>query len=179
MDLPPRLIDQARRGDQGAFESIVRCYEHSALTTAFRIVGQQNDAEDVRQTVFVKLWKAPSRMPIEGFEAWLKRCVINESITYLRKRKRERKRDIAAQQSNTVTNDALQSEELEMLQNAMESLAPELRAIVSLRFDDRLTIREMASVLQQSPSTVQSKLQRCLSVLRSAMQSGSVQRLES
>ena len=160
---------QAR--DAHAFATVVRTYQHEMLCTAFRIIGRQADAEEIRQRVLLRIWESPHKLPsAESFEAWLRRCVVNASITWLRKEKRERQRnaDIAA---TLVSSAASRThDDVEQLKASLAKLPPEQRAMLSLKFDQQLTVREIGRVFEQSHTTVQSKLNRAIEKLRSLMQ---------
>ena len=160
-----------RERDLEAFERVVHAFQHEMLCVATRIIGQQADAEEVRQQILLRIWQSPQGLPnAEHFSAWLRRCVINESISLLRKKKREHRlqAEIPAE-SQQVSND--QSDlDVEQLRVAMQQLDAEQRALLALRFDQQLTVREIGQVFQQSHSTIQSKLERAIKSLRSLMQ---------
>ena len=80
-------------GDNAAFTTLVRMWEQRLLTTAYRVVGDLSDAEEVRQTVLVKLAQSPQTLPNSSrFSGWLRRCVVNEAISLLRRRGAEANR---------------------------------------------------------------------------------------
>jgi RNA polymerase sigma factor (sigma-70 family) len=81
------LIASLLKRDPDAFTEIVRAFEESISRTAYRIVGQHSDADEVRQKVFLKVWQAPKKLPQpDKLAAWLRRCTVNESIATLRRR---------------------------------------------------------------------------------------------
>jgi RNA polymerase sigma-70 factor, ECF subfamily len=82
-------LKRLREGNTHAFEQIVYSYQHEMLCVATRIIGQLADAEEVRQRVLIRIWQSREKLPkAASFEAWLRRCVVNESISHLRQRKR-------------------------------------------------------------------------------------------
>ena len=167
-----QLLDRLRRRDPAAFAQIVRTYEQVMLRTAYRIVGQQADAEEVRQTIWLKVWQSPDKLPQSTkFGTWIRRCVVNESIVILRRRQREQRRNTNSSETLAqVVEQTDWNDEAECLRKAMTKLEPEQRAMLSLRFDEQLTIREIANILEQPHTTVQSKLKRTIGQLRERLE---------
>lgn len=168
------LIERLRRRDRAAFTQIVRTFEHQMLRTAYRIVGQQSDAEEVRQSVLLKVWQSPEKIPErKSFEFWIRRCVINEAIELLRGRQREHKRNSnSLSQRPAASGPDERDDDAEHLKAALGNLEPEQRAILSLRFDEQCTIREIGDILDQPHTTVQSKLNRAIDQLRKLLNPG-------
>src|SRR5205809_6007953 len=76
------LVDQAKRGDVGAYEELVRMHQNLAARTAYGITGQAADAQDAVQEAFVKAYRPLGRFR-EGaaFRPWLLRIVANQAIS--------------------------------------------------------------------------------------------------
>lgn len=167
-----KLLDRLLHRDRAAFTQFVRTYEHQMLRTAHRIVGQQADAEEVRQTVLLKIWQSPDTLPqASQLSQWIRRCVINESIDILRRRQREQLRNSNSAASHTQhAEQADWKDDAVNLRTAMNALEPEQRAMLSLRFDEQYSIREIASILDQPHTTVQSKLNRTIAQLRELLE---------
>lgn len=169
--LDDERIERIRHGDADAFSAMVREHEHGMLCSAFRILGQQADAEEVRQCVLLRIWQSPQKLPSANrLAGWLHRCVVNESIARLRRKKREQLRD--AQLAETLPSSVIEQKECEFerLRNAMAKLDPELRAILSLKFDEQMTVREIGDVLETPYTTIQSRLKKAVEKIRSLMQ---------
>jgi RNA polymerase sigma-70 factor, ECF subfamily len=172
------LIARFAAGDRAAFTSLVRIWEHRLLTIAYRVVGNLHDAEEVRQTVLVKLARSPQKLPdASRFAGWLRRCTVNEAISCLRRRrsddpKRAPLDDTLADRSPSPAEGAIGAEQSKRLLQAISRLDPDLRGLVSLRFDEGLTIREIAEVVQRPPMTVHSQLMRAIGQLRLLLRPG-------
>ncbi|MCA9175125.1 MAG: sigma-70 family RNA polymerase sigma factor [Planctomycetales bacterium] len=166
------LLQQVRRHDTAAFTQFVRRHEQSMLRTAYRIVGQIADAEEVRQVLLMRIWQSPDQLPPAGqLGGWLQRCVINESIALLRRRQRDQRQLAGVSETvPTATQPPDWDGETERLRHALNELEPEQRALLALRFDEQLTLRQIAEVLGQPHTTVQSKLQRAIGQLRARLQ---------
>lgn len=144
------------------------------LRVAFRIVGNQADAEDVRQAVLTRIWQRPDSLPkAKQLPGWIHRCVTNESIDTVRRLQRERSRNqnMAPSQHEYVEpfQPAGPSDESEQLKQALQGLSLEQRAILALRFDEQMTVRQIAEVMQQPHTTVHAKLTRGIHELRSKL----------
>lgn len=85
------LIQRVKAGDQKAFEAIFNHYVSRVYRQAFKLVGNEADAEDVVQEVFLLVYrKAKSFLGKSEFSTWLYRLTANASLTKLRQRKKEK-----------------------------------------------------------------------------------------
>jgi RNA polymerase sigma-70 factor, ECF subfamily len=171
-----KLVEQFCSGDRSALAALVRIWEHRLLTIAYRVVGNLQDAEEVRQAVLVKLVQLSTGLPDPSrFAGWMRRCVVNEAIDWLRRRsethRTERFDDTIACRSSSPAQQAMAAERLQRLRQALRQLDPDLRALVSLRFDEGLTIREIAEVVEKPPMTVHSQITRAVGQLRQLLAS--------
>src|SRR5689334_24735786 len=82
------LIRAAQKGDQDAFEQLVRAYDHSVLRLAMNLLRSPEDARDVYQEAFLRVYKNIQTFRFDcSFHTWLYRIVTNICLDYLRKRK--------------------------------------------------------------------------------------------
>jgi len=83
------LIDRCQQGDDRAFEELVTRYRTRVASIAYQVLGNYEDARDVAQEVFIKLYRGISGFdPHKKFFTWLYRLTVNASIDYLRAKKR-------------------------------------------------------------------------------------------
>src|SRR6266567_1162035 len=83
------LLAACRRGDPAAFEEVVRATYRHVYTQALRLVGDRQEAEDVVQEAFLRVFRGLSGFRGEAqFETWLYRIVANTAMSYLRRRQR-------------------------------------------------------------------------------------------
>jgi RNA polymerase sigma factor (sigma-70 family) len=168
------LVEQARRGDVGAYEELVRIYQWLAVRTAYVITGEASEAQDASQEAFVKAYYALRRFR-EGapFRPWLLRIVANEAINR-RNAARRRGRLALRVAESRLPDDAAPSPEAAALGHelrtelvaAMNRLRPEDRLVVAYRFFFDLSEAEMAEALGCRRGTVKSRLSRALERLR-------------
>lgn len=156
------------------FADLVSRWEKSLFVTAYRILSNAADAEEARQNVLLRILDNLQRMPDSDLEPWIRRCVINESLAVLRRRKRELRANErhAADQNGFTSCQSSQVDHRETsaaVQAALAKLDPETRAILSMQFDADMTIREIAAVVEKPHTTVQSQLTAALRKLRSKL----------
>src|ERR1700736_839647 len=96
------LIQNAKAGDDAAFNQVVLAYRKRILGTISRLIGRPEDVEDVAQEVFIRLYFSLGQLRTpEVFEPWLYRLTVNASYDYLRKSRRRiesRMADLSEQQ---------------------------------------------------------------------------------
>jgi RNA polymerase sigma-70 factor (ECF subfamily) len=158
---------KAQAGDIAAFTEIVSCYQRRVISTAWRILGDQTEALDAAQEVFLRLHRyLRSFDPDQDFGAWLYRMVVNACHDARRRRPRHISLD-----DDTVRN-ALQSlrsphdveasagalEDERMLTAALATLSEKERAALVLRDLEGLSTVEVAEILGSSPTTVRSQI---------------------
>src|SRR5215813_15038400 len=101
------LIRAAQRGDQDAFEQLVRAYDQSVLKLAMNLLRSTEDASDVYQEAFLRVYKNLHSFRFDcSFHTWLYRIVTNLCLDHLRKRK-VRKEESAVMQTVEGTMDRL------------------------------------------------------------------------
>src|SRR3990172_1680742 len=80
------LIRQAQRGDRAAFEQLVRLYEGGVLRLALQVVRSEDEAKDVYQEAFLKIYRSLGRFRFESrFSTWVYRVVMNVCLDHLRR----------------------------------------------------------------------------------------------
>src|SRR3989339_987602 len=82
------IIIAAKKGDMRAFEKILYIYEKRIYSHLYRIVGQKEDAEDLTQTTFLKLYKNIKSINLDkNFNAWVYKIATNTAYDWLRKKR--------------------------------------------------------------------------------------------
>lgn len=89
MHVPPELVEAARRGEQGAFDELVRETHRGVFSLVYRIVGNQDDAADVTQDAYIRAWRGLRTFRGDAeFSTWLHRIAANTALTFLKRRGR-------------------------------------------------------------------------------------------
>ena len=172
------LIRAAAAGDRDAFDELVRIKRERVVRTAMQITGNLDDALDVAQGVFLKLWQGLDRFdPRRKFDTWLYRITVNAAIDMLRSRG---PRGILqplppepAEIGAVTEADADEALDLGRLQQAFlrlaGGLAPKQRAAFVLREIEGLETAEVARVMGVTESTVRNHLMQARRLLRAGL----------
>ena len=147
-------------GDAGAFEILLERYERNVFNGALRMVNNRDDASDITQNVFLKVYENLGRFDARyKFFSWIYRITINESINFLRQRKAVDPVDDELPSTQRGPLETLRGTELcEAIQDALMSLKPDHRTVIVLRHFHGCTYSEMSEILEIREETVKSRL---------------------
>ncbi len=168
------LVRRTREGQEDAFAALVARYEKRAFWVAFHVVGRVEDARDVAQEAFVRLFRSLDRYDFaRSFYTWFYRIVMNLAIDQLRKIRSARSTSIEDFVSAmTDEREPLASQPLEraeedrLVWSVLEKLDPRLRAVLVLRDIHGLSCREIAPILRVTHATARWRLHRGRQVFR-------------
>jgi len=173
LDLLPAAID----GDVDAFEAIVRRYQGRIVSLARTLTGAPDDAEDVAQEVFVRVYRSLGTFRREStFRTWLYRVAVNVSRSHRARRQRQAPvwRDSGA--GDETTFDPPDATDIEgglvardAIERALGALPEELRVAVTLRDVHGLEYRDIATTTGVPIGTVESRIFRARQRLRVAL----------
>jgi RNA polymerase sigma-70 factor (ECF subfamily) len=165
-----QLIERCLQGDQAAWEAIVRQHWRKVFNVAYKFVGKHDEAEDLTQEIFLKLFKSLDTFDRRAnFQTWLISVSRNLCIDHYRSVRKEREtidRDVDAGDLSPASSDtgpyaALEhSDRRELLRHALDELAPTLRSAVMLRDIHELSYQEIAERLGLPEGTVKSRINR-------------------
>lgn len=172
------LIAKAKRGDRGAYETLVRQYERLAFRTAYVLTGDAGDAEEAAQSAFLNAYTNLSRFRVDApFRPWILRIVANEARNRRRSRKRHRLHEVAEKDGQewpapepAVDLQLLARERSAWLVAHINELNESDRAVIHCRYTLDLSELEMAEVLGCARGTVKSRLSRALGRLRQRLE---------
>jgi RNA polymerase sigma-70 factor (ECF subfamily) len=155
-----RLVEAAASGNVGAFSELVHEYRGRVLRTASGILGSTEEAEDVAQEVFVRVWNNLSRYRAEGsISSWIYRVAVNAAIDALRRRQKEVPLDEWHRDPTEAPEEtALRHDRARRVREALASLPPGARSALILREYEQLSYKEIAEALQIPIGTVMSRL---------------------
>ena len=164
------LIERCLSGDQAAWEDIVRLYRRKVFNIAYKFVGRHDEAEDLTQDVFLKVFKSLRTFDRRAnFSTWLISVSRNLCIDHYRSARREREtinRDVDPSDLTPVAPGVSAYGRLEhrdrvsLLRAALVELPPTLRTAVMLRDIQELTYQEIADRLDLPEGTVKSRINR-------------------
>lgn len=162
-----RWLDDARGGDEAAFTALVEAHRERVFRTAYRLLGNAEDARDAAQLVFLRLHRSLARIHRDGsVEAWLYKVTVNIARDAQRRAaRRESLRRLwgarpASAQSAEGPKRIAESEARERLHALLRDLPPREREAIVLRDIEGLTTAEVAEALGSTENTVRSQISR-------------------
>lgn len=173
-DKEQKLIKKCVNGDLKAFDELIEKYEKTAYNIAFRMLKNPEDAMDVSQEAFIKVFKSIKTFNFESaFSTWLYRIVTNTCLDFLRKRNTnvysidnpihtdegEIERDIP---DESDTPEELLEKKLtkELVNNSISKLDENHRVVIILRDIQGFSYEEISKIIDCSIGTVKSRINR-------------------
>lgn len=180
------LIRQAQAGDHGAFEQLVRAYDQSVLRLAMNLLRSPEDARDVYQEAFLRVYKNLHSFRFDcSFHTWLYRIVTNICLDHLRRRKVRKEESPVVETAEGqvdrmehVEEDAAESNPERTLWNrqlkgriqaALRDLTPRERMVFELRHYQGLRLRNIGEVLGTSEEAAKNCLFRATQKMRAVL----------
>ena len=165
------LVRRAQQQDEEAFAQLYEVHFDRIYRYVVLRIGNEMEAEDLTQQVFLKALKSISAFKWKGapFSAWLFRIAHNQIVDYLRKRKKHMADPL--EEAVTMSNSNPQSEverklDIERLLSATQRLTEAQREVISLRFTSELSIAEVARVMGKSEGAVKALQHSAIVALR-------------
>lgn len=178
-----KLIEKAAGGDVEAFEKIIEEYQNIVYSIALRMSGNETDAFDMAQEVFIKLYRNLSKFDGRSkLSTWIYRVASNTCLDELKKRKRIRDNTKSLNEEFETADDnvvleikdtkPLPEEEIEnseikeTLNSAILKLSDQHKEVIILRDIEGFSYEEIADITKNSVGTVKSRLSRARAALR-------------
>jgi RNA polymerase sigma-70 factor (ECF subfamily) len=160
-----QIIGRCLEGDVKAQFMLYKNYSVAMYNIAIRITGNRMDAEDVLQESFVTVFERLGELQsLDSFSAWLKRIVLNNSISCIRKRKIVFE-DLDAVSVNDDDEEFDMNVDPAVVHNAIKELPDGSRSVLVLHAMEGYKHREIADMLSISESTSKSQYKRALELL--------------
>jgi RNA polymerase sigma-70 factor (ECF subfamily) len=172
------FVTKARSGDADAFRALVERHSRPLFRLAFRMTGNQHDAEDAVQESFLRAWRQLGRFDERAsFGTWLYRIAPNCSLDVMRSRKRrsnlsEVEDPVLALPSGDPTPErvAMSGEVRERVAEAMDELSASERTAFVLRHFEGLRMEDVGRVLGCQPGAAKHSVFRAVQKLRRALE---------
>lgn len=172
------LMQRIKNGDMAAFEQLVVLHQRAVIGTVAKMLGSPDDAEDIAQQVFVRIWKSAKRYePKAKFTTWM--FTITRNLVFNEMRRRQRKPAVSMdereeqyhltapdEKTGTPADAALQRELEAAVDAAIQALPEKQRLAVILRRYEELPYEEIAGILDLSLPAVKSLLFRARALLK-------------
>ena len=169
------LIVAAQNGDKSAFEELIYLYDKNVLGIAYSFVGSSEDAKDIYQEVFLRVYKSIKKFEFRSeFSTWLYRVTTNVCLTYRSQKKKlaytsldEEYNDEDGEQrslADTLTggektdDQAVGSEISEQIENGLKKLSPQQKMVFTLKHYKGYKIKEISSMMNCTEGTVKNYL---------------------
>jgi RNA polymerase sigma-70 factor (ECF subfamily) len=180
------LIRAVQRGDQDAFEQLVRAYDQSVLRLAMNLLRSPEDARDVFQEAFLRVFRSIDSFRFDcSFHTWLYRIVTNICLDYLRKRKvrkeepavvdtvdgpMDRMNDFEEEAAHADPERNFRNTQLgQRIEGALDSLTPRERMVFELRHYQGLRLRNIGDMLGTSEEAAKNCLFRATQKMRAQL----------
>ena len=181
------LIRAAQRGDEDAFERLVRSYDQSVLRIASNLLRSPEEARDVYQEAFLKVYRNLHQFRFDcSFHTWLYRIVTNICLDRLRRRKVRREESTLVETAEGVVDRAVQAvekapasdPERQMLNRelgsriaaALNELTPRERTVFELRHYEGLRLRAIGEVIGTTEEAAKNCLFRATQKMRASLE---------
>lgn len=177
--LDQQLVADYIAGDEKSLEILIKRYLKPIYSFICRYVGNSQDAEDITQEVFMKVWRNLKKFDQQkSFKTWIFSIAKNSSIDWLKKKKTIPFSNFENEAGeNLLTKRLVDPAPLpyelleragisEIVNKAMNQLTPQYRMVLFLRYNDHFTFREIAEVLGEPLNTVKSRHRRAIILLK-------------
>jgi len=170
------LVRRAMQGEQDAFAALVARYQKRAFWVAYHVVGRTEDARDIVQEAFVRLFRSLPRYDhARSFYTWFYRIIMNLAIDQLRRQRHgttysldDMAPHLVDDRSASGEQMAVQREERALVWKVLEQLDPRFRAVLVLRDLHGLSCREIAPILRVTHATARWRLHKGRQLFREA-----------
>lgn len=167
------LVERCLGGEQDAFTALVRRYQRPIYNAAYRVLGREEDASDVTQTVFLKVAENLGGFdPRFRFFSWIYRIAMNESLNLLRRYGRDQPLgEDEPEGPETVGPEwrAAEAQASARIQKVLMAMKPADRAVITLRHFSDCSYEEIGQVLEIDVKTVKSRLFEARSRMRALL----------
>ncbi len=177
------LIQLVQRGNMDAFEQLVQRYDKQVLTIAAGYVNSADDAKDIYQEVFLRVYKGLPRFRYESeFSTWLFRITTNACLSHKLRRSRHTHTSLDREYGSGEGRDYTLTETLtdgtkadqrahdteisERIELALKSLSPRQRLVFTMKHYDGFKIREIAGMMKCGEGTVKKYLFEAIARMR-------------
>ena len=171
-DRDAALVNDCKNGDRRAMSQLVSQYQRPVYNAAYRILGNKDDAADITQTVFLKVFEHIADYDAKfKFFSWIYRIAINESLNQVKKRRMQE--PLADSQASPWQGPAeeLDSKTLcDRVQDALSQLNEDYRTVVVLKYISGCSYQQIGEILQLPEKTVKSRLYSARQLMKKTLQ---------
>ncbi|HOR86618.1 MAG TPA: sigma-70 family RNA polymerase sigma factor [Bacillota bacterium] len=177
------IVNQCLAGDVNAFEALIERYKRAVYNTAYRMMGNREEAEDVSQEAFIRMYNSLSRYnPEYKFITWALKITTNLCLDNLRKRKAETvpidEWFEIKDEKDTPEEEYIRKESQRLVQDAIMKLPDKYREFLILFHHRNLSYQEIMDVTGESLTIVKNRLYRARQMLKEELINRKKERIE-
>jgi RNA polymerase sigma-70 factor (ECF subfamily) len=168
-EIDTALVRACQRGDIEAFEQIFRVYRNPVFRLAYRFTGNRDDAEDLTQEIFLKVFENISSFRYESsFATWLYRIAVNTCMNFQRDKKPAESLGVTDDLGSSVSPEAIceRGELQRKIEAEIASLPSPLKIAFLLVVVEGMTYREASEILGLSVDALRMRVSRARQILR-------------
>lgn len=175
-----KVIKRCKRGEEAAFAEILQRYRGPIYSLCFRMTRNSEDANDLAQEVFIKVFGLLDRFDEQyAFSSWLFRIATNHSIDHLRRNRLRflsldgvtgrdgEEYELQLPHKGPAPDTMLERKQaIQRLEEVIADLPPHYKAVTLLRHDQHLSYEEIAEILQLPLGTVKARIHRARNLIQ-------------
>jgi RNA polymerase sigma-70 factor, ECF subfamily len=176
------LVLSYLNGDSESLEILIRSYLKPIYSFVYRYVGNKQEAEDITQETFVKIWRNLKKFDrSKSFKTWIFQIAKNTALDVIKKKKAIPFSEFENEEGENILTETMKDPALlptelleksdiaRVLSGALEQLSSKYRMVLFLRYNDHFNFREIAESLGESINTVKSRHRRALGMLKNLL----------
>lgn len=168
------LVARIRSGDQLAVRKLFRTYYSSLCRFTYRLVDSREDAEDIVESIFEKMWLNRATLdPSRSIKSYLFKAAQNQAVDWHKLKANNAAHfendDLGAVSYSDPAQEAMEEEFAEAIKNAIEKLPERCKLVFTLNRQEGLTYAEIADVMGISVRTVENQIVRAMKHLKRAL----------
>lgn len=165
------LVLRCRQGDGDAFGELVRRWQERLWQYAYRLILSDAAAYDIVQETWCAVIKSLHRLDdVSLFPSWLYRIHHRKCVDWIRKEQRRTRRTATLPGEISIASDRWDCHNEDFLEAAIRKLSPDRKALIGLRYKEGFSTEEIAEILKVPKGTVQSRLHRTITQLRTLVE---------
>lgn len=166
-----KIIQEVLNGNTMAFGELIKRYQSQVYSLSLRMTGITEDAEDITQNVFLKVYsKLSNYNPEFRFFSWIYKTAINESINHINARKYSRLNDnIDFINEDIAENRIIKDQRNEQIRRSIFRLKPKYRVVIVLKYFEELSYDDICTITGLPVKTIKSRLFEARNILRKSL----------
>lgn len=165
-----QLVVSYLKGDEESLAVLIKRYLKPIYNFVYKYAGNAQNAEDITQDVFVKMWRNLKKFKRQkNFKTWIFSIAKNTSIDFLRKKKTIPFSEFDNEEGEDLQELIERRDLVSGLSVAINKLSPKYREVVFLRNNNDFTFQEIAKSLGESLNTIKSRYRRALATLKKTL----------